>query len=117
MLTSVLISSLQPTRTTLAFGQNSCLSPCHCVIYPQRGRGSVLIPVAPFVQPYKDIFSPACLVAAAAVTSSSIAAERGNDDSYTLTFFTTLSRVSGRLMSKQMSTASESGYANGRTLS
>lgn len=34
-----------------------------------------------------------------------------------LTFFTTLSSVSGRLMSKQMSTASESGYANGRTLS
>lgn len=34
-----------------------------------------------------------------------------------LTFLSTLSRVSGRLMSKQMSTASESGYAKGRTLS
>lgn len=30
VLTSVLMSSLQPTSTTLAFGQNSCVSPCHC---------------------------------------------------------------------------------------
>lgn len=28
--TSVLMSSLQPTSTTLALGQNSCVSPCHC---------------------------------------------------------------------------------------
>lgn len=35
----------------------------------------------------------------------------------TLTFFMTLSKVSGRLMSKQMRTASESGYARGLTLS
>lgn len=33
------------------------------------------------------------------------------------TFLSTLSRVSGRLMSKQMSTASASGYESGRTLS
>lgn len=30
VLTSVLMSSLQPTSTTLALGQNSCVSPCHC---------------------------------------------------------------------------------------
>lgn len=29
VLTSVLMSSLQPTSTTLALGQNSCVSPCH----------------------------------------------------------------------------------------
>lgn len=30
-LRSVLRSILQPTSTTLAPGQNSCVSPCHCV--------------------------------------------------------------------------------------
>lgn len=30
-LRSVLMSNLQPTSTTLALGQNSCVSPCHCV--------------------------------------------------------------------------------------
>lgn len=29
-LRSVLMSNLQPTSTTLALGQNSCVSPCHC---------------------------------------------------------------------------------------
>lgn len=29
-LRSVLMSNLQPTSTTLAPGQNSCVSPCHC---------------------------------------------------------------------------------------
>src|SRR4029434_8079083 len=30
VLTSVLMSSLQPTSTSLALGQNSCVSACHC---------------------------------------------------------------------------------------
>lgn len=35
--TSVLMSSLQPTRTTLALGQNSWVSPCHCGMDTQAG--------------------------------------------------------------------------------
>lgn len=30
------MSSLQPTSTTLAFGQNSCVSPCHCAVITQN---------------------------------------------------------------------------------